>query len=177
MLSFVTYWQLPPEDENEFLDFLQSTGTILSLPAHWAETKEELVPQPIATFIERHDPDQVLFGIEEHVLHEAPEVREFNGNIRFGIPVMKSRIITYRRGKIREGKLAQSNISAYLDYPAEDASRLILKSTDFVGWVKKVIDWTKKATSERIERNGHGYRATARAKTAVCEGKLEAVLY
>jgi hypothetical protein len=176
MPAVVTYWQLP-DDEKEFLDFLLSTGSILAVPSHWVEAKEELVPQPIASFIEHYDPDQLLFGLEEYVLRPAIERREFDRKLLFGVPCMKPCLITYSRGKLRNGKLPQSNLSAYLDYPSEGASKLLRKEQDFVRWVKKVMGWVRKFTPEQAECNGYPYRATKRVSNAICEGKLEVVLY
>jgi hypothetical protein len=172
----VTYWQLP-EDERDLLDFLQTTGSIVALPAHWAESEKDLIPQPISVLIERDDPDQLVFGPEEHISQSAIERREFGGSTYFGTNQMKSCVACYRRGKVRSGKLAQSNLSAYLEYPTEDASKLVRKDDVFVRWIRSVTGWVREHTPERIERNGSRYRATARVKAAVEEGQLEAVLY
>lgn len=176
MPSVVTYWQLS-EDERDFLDFLQSTGPILALPAHWAESKNDLIPQPISVLIERDDPDQLVFGPDEHMSNATIERREVGGSTYFGINQMKSCVACYRRGKLRNGKLAQSNLSAYLEYPTEDASKLVKKDPVFVRWVRRVTAWVREVTPERVERNGYHYRATTRVKAAVGDGLLEAVLY
>jgi hypothetical protein len=176
MPSVVTYWQ-SVEDETDFFRFLQSTGDVLALPANWMETKEVFVPQHVEPFVNRYDPDQLLLTQEGNGFLWEIERRQFDRDIRFGIPIMTSCVFAYRRGKFRNGKLAQSNISAYLDYPTEDKSSLVAKPDQFVLWVKKVIGWIRKATPERIECNGYPYRATRRVKTSVLDGKLDVALY
>src|SRR5216683_2935287 len=131
-----TYWQLA-DDEKEFLGFLDSTGRILSLPATWVESKRELIPQPIDQFVDQNDPDQLLFGFAEDVLRAGVDERDFGSGLRFAVPYMKPCLLSYNRGRFRNGKLTQSNLSGYMDYPNEDASTLLKKDPDFVHWVNK----------------------------------------
>jgi hypothetical protein len=176
MPSVVTYWQTT-EDESDFLRLLRSTGGAVALSASWMNTKDELVPQDVEAFLDRYDPDQLLLAQDEDAFLQEIESREFHGDLRFGIPPMKACTIAYRRGKLRNGRLGQSNISAYLDYPTDDRLGLITKPDKFVRWVNNVIGWVRNATPERIECNGHAYRATKHVKAAVLEGKLEVSLY
>jgi hypothetical protein len=174
MRSVVTYWQVA-EDEKEFIAFLQTTGTIVAVPAYWAETEREVMPEPILSFIGRQDPDQLLLGLEGQVHMGIIEGRQFDGQLRFGVDAMKSRVIHYRRGRIRDGRLSQSNIAAYSEYPSEDASKMVAKDGQFWHWVKSVTSWIRKRTPERIELNGYHYRATRRAKTAAVEATVQPV--
>jgi hypothetical protein len=175
MPTVVTYWQLP-YDERDFLAFVESTGPVVAVPTHWAKGSEEFIPEPLSAFIQRHDPDQLLLGLEGHV-QAAVQAREIDGTLVFGVPHMKSCVVSYGRGRLRGGKLAQSNLSAYSQYPSQDASQLLDKDQEFVTWAKKVLNWVRKATPERVECNGYPYRATKRVADAVREGKVEVVLY
>ncbi len=176
MAAVVTYWQLP-EDEKDFFDFLQGTETVLAVPDRWVESKEELVPQPISLLIERHDPNQLVFGLEKHLLGVRLEEHAVEGGIRFALPYMEPCVVAYRRGRCRNGKLALSNLSAYWDYTSADRSKMVEKDKEFIRWAKKVTTWVRKATPEQVECNGHPHRATSRVKQAVSGGKLEVVLY
>jgi hypothetical protein len=177
MPAVVTYWQLP-EDEKEFLDFLLTTGKVVAMPDHWVKTTEELAPQSIDRFIQQHNPDQLKFGLERHPLQASVEAREFEGEVLFGVPVMKACVIGYSRGRLRDGNnLTQSNLAAYWDYPNEDATRMVEKDAQFINWAKRVFAWVRKATSERLDCHNHPYRATKRVKNAMQRGQLEVVLY
>lgn len=176
MNTVVSFWQLP-DDEKEFLAFLQGTGTILALPDRWVERKEELLPQPIVPFIEEQDPHQLLFGLEEHFLGMIVEEHAVEDGTRFALPYMEPCVIAYRRGRMHNGKWGLSTLSAYLDFPSPDASKLIAKDQGFVRWAEKVMAWARRATPERIKCNGYPYRASRRMKKAVSEGEVEVALY
>jgi hypothetical protein len=176
MSSVVTYWQLP-NDEKEFFEFLRSTGNVLAVPDAWFDAKQELVPEPLLTFLENSDPTHFSFGLEECLPDLKVESHDFNGSIKFGFSLMASPLIGYDRGLPRNGELPQSNLCAYVNYPDVGATRLLDKNPSFVRWMKKVMSWARKASPEKLECNGFPYRATRRAKEAVSEGRIIAVLY
>jgi hypothetical protein len=177
MAAVVTFWQLP-EDEKKFLDFLLKTGNVVAMPAESVKIKKELVPQPIVPYIEQHDPVQLQFALERFAKQTEIEVIEHNGEKYFRRDYMSPCLISYRRGRCGDGKkLGLSNLSAYWDYPNEDNTKLLVKDPEFIHWAKKVFNWVRRATPARVECNGFPYRATKKFKEAVCEGKLEAVLY
>jgi hypothetical protein len=176
MPAVVGFWQLP-EDENEFLVFLQGTGTVLALPDRSVDTKEELVPQPIAAFLERHNPNQLLFGLERHVRVIRVEEYSAEGRLRFVCPYMEPCVIAYSRGRLLGRKLAMSNLSAYWNYRSADRPSSVENDPEFVRWGKKVMAWVRRATPEHVECNGHPYRATPQVQKAASEGQLEVVLY
>jgi hypothetical protein len=79
---------------------------------------------------------------------------------------------------IRDGnKLGQSNLSAYWAYPNQTGTQMVQKDAEFVRWAKSVFSWVQRETPERIDCNGHAYRATKRVLSAVRAGEVEAVLY
>jgi hypothetical protein len=176
MKSVITFWQLPA-DEEDFLVFLQGTGTILGLPDRWVEGKAELTPQPIVPFIEKHNPDQLLFGLEEQLLDLRIAEHTVADGIRFALLPMEPCAITYRRSRMRKGKLGLSNLSAYWDYPCSDTLKLMPKDQRFVKWGRRVLAWIREFTPKQIKCNGYAYRATQRVEKAISEGELEVALY
>jgi hypothetical protein len=176
MRSVVTFWQLP-EDEKDFLAFLLTTGNIVAVPSHWVKKREEITPQPIVSYIEKHDPIQLAFGLERYAL-QAVEAQVFEGEVLFGVTIMTACLIGYSRGRFRDGnKLTQSNLVAYWDYPSADSTELIAKDPEFVTWAKKVFSWVRKFAPRQVEYNGRPCRATRRVKDAVQKGQIELVPY
>ncbi len=171
MANVVTYWQTQ-EDEKSFLDYLQTTGVIVAFTDQWVESRDLLRAEPIATFIERNDPDQFLFARQDLLQPSDVERREFGGKMLFGLPHMKANVIAYDRGKLSDGRLPHSNLSAYSVYPNASASAFVEKSAEFLAWMKKVMSWVRRLTPDKVECNGFFYRATKRAGQAVAEGWL-----
>ena len=172
MPAVVTFWQLP-EEEQLFLTYLESTGTVLALPDHWVKKKEDLSPRPIRAFIADHDPDQLLFGLEEHLAQIPVERWEYEGQWGYqGPSAMDSCLIAYHRPKFRdEKKLGQSNLAAYWTSLDESQSAIIDKDPEFVRWGKRVFAWVRRHTPEQHQR----YRTTKRAKEVVENGVVELV--
>jgi hypothetical protein len=174
MAGVVGYWQLP-EEERQFLAFVEGTGDILAVPTYWAETRAEMAPERITSFIDRLDPGDLYFGPSE--LQWDIEARHFGDKLLFGVSQMMSCVVGYDRGRLRDGEITLSNLSVYWDYPSKDGSQIVRKSELFVKWSKRILDWVRRRTTERVECNGYPYRATKRVKDAVNNGKLRAVLY
>ena len=99
----------------------------------------ELIPQPIGLFVARYDPDQLVFGLEKHLLAIQIEEHVVNGKIRFALPYMDPCAMTYRRGMLYNRKLTLSTVSAYWNYPSADKSVMVKKDNEFVRWAKKVM--------------------------------------
>jgi hypothetical protein len=177
MRSVVTFWQLP-EDEDEFLGFLLTTGKIVAMPWHWAKRLEELSPQPLVPYIKQHDPDQLRLGLEEYARRADIEPQEHDGEKYFSIAPMSPCLICYSRGKLRDdNKLIKSNLFAYWDYPNEKATELIRKDPEFIEWAKRVFNWVRRFAPRQVEYNGSLCRTTNRAKDAIQAGRLELVPY
>jgi len=175
--AVVGYWQLQ-EDEDDFLNYLVTTGDIVALPARGVKAKQELSPQPIVQYVRRDNPSQFVFGQKHHALTAEIESKETGGEIYFILAYMDPCLIMYQRGRTRDGnKLGLSNLAAYWTYPDKDGRTLLTKDEDFIKWAKKVFAWVRKHTPEQIHCNGFPYRATKRAKEAATSGAMEAVLY
>jgi hypothetical protein len=165
MTAVLSYWQVPDE-EQDFLCFLQSTGSVVALPSHAVKTKAELKPERLKDFIEKHDPLQLEFGLP-HLLSEADiEQQQFGQELLYKVATMRPCLIGYNRPKFWAGELGRSNLSAYWDYSNREKSKLIQKSPEFVKWAKTVFSWARKRACERIALRGCEYPATRRARDA-----------
>ncbi len=174
----VTFWQLP-EEENTLLEYLERTGGIVGLPDHWVKSSDDLTPLAIRLFIQKHDPDQFLFGLEQHLRDVSIERSKYEGVWGYKGPgAMQACLVTYTRPKLYEGrKLALSNLAAYWTCLDEGNSMVIDKDREFVKWGKRVMAWVRKATPEQVECNGYPYRATRQVKEAVESGEIVPVLH
>jgi hypothetical protein len=176
MSTVVTYWQLP-SDEQDFIEFLATTGDVVGLTDRFVERTEELLYQPITKFIEERNPDQLLLGLNEAELREHIAPRLIEGKLHYGVPHMQAPVIAYTRGRIRNGSLTLSNLSAYWEYPTEGGAGLVAKPREFVKWAKKVMAWARNASPEQLLCNGYPYRATARVTEAVRNSNFNVALY
>jgi hypothetical protein len=176
MPAVITFWQLPDE-EKEFLDFLESTGHVVAIPVHWVKDRADLSPQPIRNFIEKHDPDRLYFGLESQLADVDIQPSEYEGEWGYKGPSgADACLIGYDRPKFRSGtKLVQSNLAAYWTCLDETQSTMVDKTEDFVRWGKKVFGWVRKHTPEW--HGNKGYRATKRVKDSIEEGSIEVVSY
>jgi len=181
MRAVVTFWWFPDE-EAAFLDYLESTGHVVALPFQAVKDQHEVAPRPVAEVVAGSDPQELFFGLEEHVRHAVIiRLEGFANGIKVEIPHfrvsdMKSCVIGYDRGRFIEGgKMTPSNLYAYWDYPDEKGTVLKHKPADFVMWAKKVLRWVYKATPEWHEYKT--YRVSKRVKAAIQEGKINIVPY
>jgi hypothetical protein len=177
MPAVLTYWQTQ-EDEKDFLAYLTTTGNIVAMPDCRVKARAELAPRPISQYVRHVDPNQFAFGLEHHALAADIEPLEKEGETYLTVAYMSPCLISYRRGRMRDGnKLGQSNLAAYWTYPDKEARTLLTKDEHFIKWAKKVFAWVRKHTPEQIECNRYPYRATKRAKHSADTGLIEAVLY
>lgn len=175
MPAVVTFWQLP-EDEKDFFRFLQTTGNILALHSGPVEKQEDLGPLPLASFIEKYNPYQIIIGKYIYLEKLIIQSYYYNGATMYRVPYMEHCTLIYTRANIRDSMLPQSNLCAYWDFPSDDGKMLIKKDQDFVKWGKRILSWVRRATPERLECNGFLYPATRRVRDAVSEGSLGLVL-
>lgn len=177
MPAVLTYWQLR-EDEDDFLAYLATTGNVVAIPDRWVKAREELAPRPIVEYVRQDDPNQFVFGLEDHALAAEIVPQAKDGEEYFTLAYMSPCLIMYRRGRMRDGnKLGQSTIAAYWTYLDSEGRTVLAKDAAFVKWAKKVFAWVRRHTPDRIECNRYPYRATERAKHAADIGRIEPVLY
>jgi hypothetical protein len=57
----LTYW-LSPEEENEFVDFVASTGDIIAYSVEWKSDPKDVAPQNLQSAIGSANPAQIMIG-------------------------------------------------------------------------------------------------------------------
>ena len=176
MASVVGYWQVA-DDEQAFLEYLSTTGDVVAISGAWLESPDLFEPVPIADFIERDNPSGLLFGLRKLFDMDKYDEREFEGRKQFCIPHMNSNSIGYDRGLLAERRLPLSNLSMYSSFPDASVTAMVTKNREFLAWAKKVMNWARKRTPEKLFCNGYPYRATRLAATAAAQGHFEPVLY
>ena len=159
--NVITYW-IAPEEEYEFIQFLQSTGPIIAFAAEWKETKVAVAPQKLEDFLQAINPSQLMIAQEN--AYVIVETHGFSGRVRYNITAEQSAVITYRRGRLVGDKLGQSNLafySAVSERPKKADELLQL-------WGKKVFRWVRDRTPH-LDETGK-YRLTSNAKRGVDMG-------
>lgn len=152
-----TFWQLP-EEEDKFLDFLDSTGIVVAYPDHWVKTRQEADPQPIRPYLAKNDPLTCLLGLDSYKAATGVEIMSQGDEQFFSVPMMDACLIGYSRPRFREGNhLGKSNLAAYLQY--SDGSK---KPDWFRKWTNQVFRWAKKSAADKQKYHGYFYPATQR---------------
>jgi hypothetical protein len=176
MPSTVTFWWFP-EEENAFLDFLDTTGSVLALPFCGAKKKEDLIPCPIRDYIATVNPRQCFLFLTDFANEIV--ITSFNQVIdnempveKFRISDMRSSVLGYDRGVVAApNRLTASNLYAYWEFPDPGGKVLTRKSEAFSSWGKRVMKWVLKATPEwHTYKN---YRVSKRVKNAILDNRLE----
>jgi hypothetical protein len=101
-----------------------------------------------------------------------PVRQRFGDKLLFGYPPMRPDVVSYSRGRLRGSVLTQSNLCIYWEYVSNDCSHMVRKSEAFLKWAKRILDWVRRRTPEKVEYNGYPYRATRRVAHAVRQGTL-----
>ncbi len=163
------YW-LMPEEEAEFLDFLDTTGTVVAYPNHWVRTKVEAAPSPLRSYLAEHNPNLLKLGLGQHSGEEL--IKSMDQEQFFGFDLMDACLIAYTRPRFRIGnQLGKSNLAAYLDVSTDNA--LHPKPKWFQLWVKQVFTWAKKHAQKKCVHQHFSYPATQLVLKLAEEGKIE----
>lgn len=167
MASVFTYWQLP-EEEAEFLDFLDSTGIVVAYPNHGVKTPQEADPQPIRVFWAKNAPLRCMLGLDSNKASTVLEFKSQGDEQFYSVSLMNSCVIGYSRPNFRNGNhLGQSNLAAYLQY--SDGSK---KPDWFWKWTNQVFRWAKKKAADKQEYHGYFYPATQRVVEEVHKKRI-----
>jgi hypothetical protein len=167
------WWQMP-EEEAEFLDFLDSTGTVVAYHEHRVKTEAEITPFPVRSYLAENNPAGVVLGLGPHTADVIINCLEKDKEKFFGVDLMKSCLIGYSRPRFRNGnQLGKSNLAAYLDFLKDGA--LQPKPDWFLSWVKQVISWAKKRAKKKCVHQGFYYPTTPLVLKLVEEKQIEAV--
>jgi hypothetical protein len=163
-----------PEEEADFLAFLDSTGTVVAYPDHWVKTEAEAEPSLIRSHLAEYNPAQVDLGLEPHTKDVIIENQVKDHERFFYITSIRSCVIGYSRPRFRNGnQLGKSNLAAYLD-AYEDNIRQA-KPDWFQSWVKQVISWAKKRAKKKCIHQRFYYPATPLVLKLVEEKQIEVV--
>jgi hypothetical protein len=175
MPAVLTYWALPGE-ESELLEFIKASGEVVAVRSAWSGRKEDLILRPLIALIEQHDQTSLYIGLAQYLHEGCIEARLFDGKRLFGVSDLRSNVVGYSRAKFHSGQLSRFNLYAYWSHIDPHSSNVIHKDEEFVKWGKKVLNWARRWTPERIELNGFPYPATRRAKAALCKGEIAVIL-
>ena len=160
----LTYWSAP-SDEDDFLEFLGTTGSVVAYSIEWKESPEAVQPIDLFTFVSGSHPSQLMIGLADG--YTVVEKHVFSGRIRYNVTPDQSAVIVYRRGLTSEAKLGRSNLAAYYDI----SSRSGAADRSFHDWCTKVFGWVRKRTPA-LDASGH-YRISLAAKAGAENGLWE----
>src|SRR5262245_39142562 len=166
--SGITFWQLP-SDEEGFLSFLSATTELVAYTAPWKEKPEDVQPVSLSNLVLEQGPTQLMFGPKSG--SRPIEAHSFEGRILYNVRLETSSLIMYRRGKLQERTLVQSNLSVYWAYLELQTRQFVRKEEQFISWSKSVLAWMRKETPEWYEHKR--YRATRAVKFALGRGEIE----
>jgi hypothetical protein len=161
-----------PDEEASFLDFLDTTGSILALPFERLADSKLATPKPLREFILLQDPTQLF--LTPSSLEPEVVVSRFmlNESEVFRVDDMNSPVLGYQRARTdAAGVLHMGNLYGYWDYPSEDASGMLMKSPEFVQWGKAVVSKVRRMTPKWHQYKN--YRASDRVKEALLSGSLQ----
>ena len=170
LLGPVTFWWFPDE-EQQLIDHLTSTGVDRVWVGDRAQTREALVLRSLDSAI-RAEPREILISLPEHendvIVNELKD-REQAVHV---VDLLRSPLLSYKRGGLIAPKeLASNNIVGYADYL--DGSRTIQKPESFVRWAKNVLAFVRRATPQ--SHRYKSYRISTRVAEAIANDGLEIV--
>lgn len=171
MAEVVTFWW-HPEEEVEFIDFLETLGPTMAMPFDRASSKDDLSPRPIRESLNRVE--SLFVTRRQDALACVVRAFEIDGETFFRVSDMESCVIGYDRARFSsDGALSPGNLNFYRQYPNTTVTGFVEKSKDFVDWARKVLKWVRKSASERVL----DLRGSKRIKTAVQEGSIKLAHY
>ena len=167
MPSALMFWRFPDE-EDDFVRFLESTGPVVAFAFEKLRTSAELEPRPMRQLLETTEPEDVLIGLADWT--DAVRVHEFEDDDGpyYMMHPSDSPLLEYRRGRVdASGALTSSKLVGQWRAVDPSGNRLVGKRDDFVGWGKKVMRWIRSATPEA---RAPDERMTPRVAAALHEG-------
>jgi len=166
-----TYWQMPDE-EPELIEFMGTTGPVVSYPGHWVRTLVEAKPIRIDRFLIQYNSGPALLGQAAHSTEVIIEPAEKDNQQFFSVNLMNSCLIGYNRSQLRGGnRLVQSNLCAYLTIYKNHVE--CPKPEWFQSWVKRIISWARKRAKAKCTLQGFPYPATPLVAKLAKEREIE----
>jgi hypothetical protein len=164
----ITFWCLP-EDEKEFLSFIEQDNRVVALPLENSSPliDKEQIRLP-SQLIDKEKVSRMFLVLKTHLEQVKYIQYEKDGKTLFGIDAVNSPVVSYSRSIFREKNiLGQGSISAYVDM-LDANKKLVAKSDEFTLWAKKIISHARKKTPKWHEYKT--YRITERVDEALREG-------
>lgn len=170
MASVVTFWQMPDEEDHLFRH-LAKREDACAIPFSEAVTDPSLIiAMPMESLVGRCASNRLYLTLREFAkvppLHAwAPDDR--NERTRYSLP-MSFPAIVYDAGTLADGRLSQSNVSAYSSVWDEAAKASRSMPEGFVKWMRRVMGWLRRATPDWHEYES--YRVSKKAAQAAMNG-------
>jgi hypothetical protein len=168
-----TFWWLP-DDEAEFLSFVENEGRVIALPLELsAPVTEDLAYSP-KQLIGRDQSARMFLVLRSHLQQLEYVPYDKDGVTLFGIGAINSPVVSYKRSVLRESKtLSQASVSFYSDRLSADQKSLVAKQTEFTAWATSIVSSVRKKTPQWHKYKS--YRISNRVADALEQG-LELVL-
>jgi hypothetical protein len=151
MPTVFSFWRLP-EEEQDFLAFLDKSGGAVAIPFERFRRKEDMVFQPISELLESENPDAVLFSLQN--LADQLRIHAVSDDLGtyYTASPMDSSMIAYERGKLStDRKLGVTSLAAYWKFLNDADNQFADKPAEFVSWGKRVFRWLRRTAPIRHE--------------------------
>jgi hypothetical protein len=165
MAEAVTFWRFP-EEEPEFVRFLESLGPVVALPKGKVTNKSQLQLRSLEELL-ADGVDSLLLALPG-MLGELP-IRQYQDDTGQSWAVLFTDIpvLTYRRGVWRgPQQLGGTHISGSWTILSDDQSRILDQPAAYIRWGKKVLAWVRKQTPQTYNH----YRVTSKVAEAIQSG-------
>jgi hypothetical protein len=173
----VAAWWWFPDEEADFINYLESTGEVVAYLRDDFENVEEIKHSPLRQVIECDTVRNVCLCLKEQAerIVVAP-LHPIDNKPRFGIYTSQSEVLGYDRVYYKDSNvLCLGHLHAYWAFVNDEASGYVNKDPAFVKWGKRVFQWIRRKTPEWHQYKS--YRATKRVKESVDMGSLQLAAY
>lgn len=133
-----------PEDEEEFIRFVKSTGEVIVIPAITNKMPVESVENLPKAFSK---PYWFSFYFLNKNLIEEAKYDYIEKQKHYHIDESKSLVIQFHRGGIEDNKILEGRIWIATAYVIKDSSGELVwvqKSKEFIEWYEKIARWLRK---------------------------------
>jgi hypothetical protein len=170
MACVVTFWQLPQE-EDLFFSYVSRKDDVDAFPLIEAVADPGLIrAAPISQLVGRASDVRLYITPREYAA--SPKLFAFQPTsldqpVRYSL-ASEFPALVYDRGSLKNGRLSQSNASAYTGYVDAKARVFHKMPAGFLSWLKRVMGWLRRAKPQWHDYPG--YRATNAAAQAALSG-------
>jgi hypothetical protein len=162
--TVVTFWRFP-EEEEDFIRRLESSGPVTAVAAGWERDPSSLTtPLPVRELIAR-DPSEVLLSLPEFMRELPISAKETESGTLYFVRWWEAPALSYSRGAWRApNRLGACNMWADWHVRLPDGGR----PDEFVKWGKKIFAWLRNQTPEWHQYKT--YRITGKVADAIKSG-------